>query len=199
MALQVGVINIIHGEVSAIRADGTSHTLQIGDSVYFQDCISTGPHAAIEISFADGSLMDLGRDSQVMLSSEFFYPKATNVEATDDLLVAVANANFLIDAEGDDILSGHQQTNHSPIGESESFISSFPDDNTGELSLTDVLSQSHNHIAGVEHEGHLQVQVSNQHGVIECINLTSVAAVNDAAAQHVLDVLLNPGPGEDSI
>lgn len=198
MALQVGVINIIHGEVSAIRADGTSHTLQAGDSVYFQDCISTGSHAAIEISFADGSLMDLGRDSQVMLSSEFFYPKATNVEATDDLLVAVANANFLIDAEGDDILSGHQQASDNPIAESESLIPSFPDDNAGELSLTDVLSQSHNPIAGVEHEGYLQVQVSNQHGVIECINLTSVTAVNDAAAQRALDVLLNPGLDEDS-
>jgi hypothetical protein len=198
MALQVGVINIIHGEVSAIRADGTSHSLQVGDSVYFQDCISTGSHAAIEISFADGSLMDLGRDSQVMLSSEFFYPKATNVEATDDLWVAVANANFLIDGEGDDILSGHHQTSDTHFADSQSAISSFPDDNAGELSLTDVLSQGHNHIAGVEHEGYLQVQVSNQHGVIECINLTSVAAVNDAAAQSALDVLLNPGPGEDS-
>lgn len=199
MALQVGVINIIHGEVSAIRADGSSHTLQVGDNVYFQDCISTGSHAAVEISFADGSLMDLGRDSQVMLSSEFFYPKATNVEATDDLLVAVANANFLIDAEGDDILSGHQHTSNSLIAESEPPISSFPVDSAGRLSLTDVLSQGDNHIAGVEHEGHLQVQVSNQHGVIECINLTSVAAVNDAAAQHVLDVLLNPATGDDSI
>ena len=197
MALQVGVVNIIHGEVSAIRADGTSHTLQVGDSVYFQDCISTGSLAAIEISFADGSLMDLGRDSQVMLSSEFFYPKATNVEATDDLWVAVANANFLIDAEGDDILSGHQQTSDTHFADSQPPVFSFPDD-AGELSLTDVLSQGHNHIAGVEHEGYLQVQVSNQHGVIECINLTSVAAVNDAAAQNALDILINPGSAEDS-
>lgn len=198
MALQVGVVNIIHGDVSAIRADGTSQSLQVSDSVYFQDFISTGPFAAIEISFADGSLLDLGRDSQVMLSSEYFYPKATTVEATDELLEAVAHANFLIDGSGDDILFGHEQS--TPVDAKLEPVIFYPfEDNTPELSLTDVLSQTDNQITGVEHDGYLQVQVSNPHGVVECINFISVAAVNDVAAQSALDILLTPGLGEEGI
>src|SRR5690606_16815493 len=42
------------------------------------EVISTGPSGAVEIEFADGSVMDLGRDSQALLDTAVFDPAATS-------------------------------------------------------------------------------------------------------------------------
>jgi VCBS repeat-containing protein len=87
MATQIGIVKAIIGEVTATAADGSSRTLQAGDRVFANELITTGPGGAIEIEFADGSLMDLGRNSQAMLDSEVFYPNDTAVAegAQDDV------------------------------------------------------------------------------------------------------------------
>ena len=72
MAAQIGVVKAIIGEVTATAADGSIRTLQAGDRVFANELITTGPGGAIEIEFADGSVMDLGRNSQAMLDSEVF-------------------------------------------------------------------------------------------------------------------------------
>ncbi|MBD3634724.1 MAG: retention module-containing protein, partial [Methylophaga sp.] len=77
MATQIGVITAVVGTVTATAEDGSIRTLQAGDRVYANEVISTGPAGAIEIEFADGSVMDLGRDSQAMLDSAVFNPNAT--------------------------------------------------------------------------------------------------------------------------
>jgi len=79
MATQIGVIKALIGEVTATAADGSTRTLQLGDMVYANELISTGTGGAVEIEFADGSVMDLGRSSQAMLDDAVFDPTATAV------------------------------------------------------------------------------------------------------------------------
>lgn len=91
MATQIGVVKALIGEVTATAADGTIRTLQVGDTVYANELISTGNGGAVEIEFADGSVMDLGRDSQAMLDSNMFDPntstfaEAANEDVPDDI------------------------------------------------------------------------------------------------------------------
>ena len=87
MATQIGIVKAIFGEATATAADGSIRTLQAGDKVFANELITTGPGGAIEIEFADGSVMDLGRNSQAMLDSEVFDPNATAVAegAQDDV------------------------------------------------------------------------------------------------------------------
>ncbi len=82
MATQIGVVKAMIGEVTATAADGSIRTLQLGDMVYANELISTGTGGAVEIEFADGSVMDLGRNSQAMLDSEVFDPNAAAVAET---------------------------------------------------------------------------------------------------------------------
>jgi T1SS-143 domain-containing protein len=83
MATQIGVITAVVGTVTATAEDGSIRTLQAGDRVYANEVISTGPAGAVEIEFADGSVMDLGRDSQAMLDTAVFDPDATGLAETD--------------------------------------------------------------------------------------------------------------------
>ena len=79
MATQIGVIKALIGEVKATAADGSTRTLQLGDMVYANELITTGPGGAVEIEFADGSVMDLGRSTQALLDEAVFDPTATAV------------------------------------------------------------------------------------------------------------------------
>ncbi len=79
MATEIGVVKALIGAVTATSTDGSVRTLQVGDVVYANDLISTGAEGAIEIEFADGSVMDLGRSSQALLDSEVFDP--VNIDA----------------------------------------------------------------------------------------------------------------------
>lgn len=97
MATQIGVITAVVGTVTATAEDGSIRTLQAGDRVYANEVISTGPAGAVEIEFADGSVMDLGRDSQAMLDSAVFNPNATELaesegEAVPDDVAAIQQA-----------------------------------------------------------------------------------------------------------
>jgi len=97
MATQIGVITAVVGTVTATAEDGSIRTLQAGDRVYANEVISTGPAGAVEIEFADGSVMDLGRDSQAMLDTAVFDPDAiglaeTEGEAVPDDVAAIQQA-----------------------------------------------------------------------------------------------------------
>ncbi|GEM_PF-1246485 len=82
MATQIGVITAVVGTVTATAEDGSIRTLQAGDRVYANEVISTGPAGAVEIEFADGSVMDLGRNSQAMLDTAVFNPDVTELAET---------------------------------------------------------------------------------------------------------------------
>lgn len=72
MATEAGIISALIGTATATAVDGTVRNLQVGDKVYPNEIITTGLAGAIEIEFPDGSVMDLGRNSQAVLDSETF-------------------------------------------------------------------------------------------------------------------------------
>lgn len=76
MAIQIGIVKVLIGTVTATSADGSTRNLQVGDSVYADELVSTGTGGAVELEFADGSVMDLGRDSQALLDNAVFNPEA---------------------------------------------------------------------------------------------------------------------------
>lgn len=196
MAAEIGVVKAIIGSAMATATDGSIRHPQVGDSVFADELISTGPDGAIEIEFADGDVMDLGRSSQAMLDGQFYdlnsSPAAENQE---DILTEQTENSFLIDGQGDDILSG----DNAYQAESDTLVHFVPEDIDDVVELADVLSNPDNQLAGVEHEGHLQVQVSNSGDVVQLINLTSVAAADDFAAQTALDYLLASGIFDDGM
>ena len=84
MTTEIGIITILTGTATATADDGSQRILQIGDKVFSNDIISTGLAAgAVEIELADGSVMDLGRGSQVILDSEVFAPQLTTQDLTE--------------------------------------------------------------------------------------------------------------------
>lgn len=193
MATEIGVVNLLMGTVTAFSTDGSLRILKVGDSAYANDLILSGPDGAIEIRFLDGSVMDLGHDSQLLLNTDFF-----------DLSLSghSGDVSILVDADGDVILSGNEplQNNANPAEQNGSWqhdLAGFGQSELSSLDLTDVLSQADNHIAGVEYEGHLQIQISNAEGLVQLINLTDVVATDDMAAQSLLTRILNAGDNSD--
>ncbi|MEX1200372.1 MAG: retention module-containing protein [Methylophaga sp.] len=83
MAIQIGIIKAIIGSATATSVDGSIRTLQAGDAVFQNDLITTGAASAVEIEFSDGSVMDLGRNSQAMLDLEVFDPTAPVTETSE--------------------------------------------------------------------------------------------------------------------
>lgn len=97
MATKIGFVKAIIGEVTATSADGGVRTLQAGDRIFANDLISTGPGGAVEIEFSDGSVMDLGRDSQALLDNSVFNPDTAATaelgeEAVPDDIAAIQQA-----------------------------------------------------------------------------------------------------------
>ncbi|MBL4637807.1 MAG: retention module-containing protein, partial [Proteobacteria bacterium] len=82
----------------ATATDGSQRTLQAGDRVYQDEVISTGAAGAIEIEFADGSAMTLGRSSQAILDIDVFNPQ--------DVAQAPADADSDVEALQQALLDG---------------------------------------------------------------------------------------------
>jgi hypothetical protein len=84
MASEIGIVTTLIGEVSVIDITGTSRVLQSGDKVFQNDLISTGTNAAVEISLEDGNVIDIARNSQVLLD-ENVNSELTDSSNTDDI------------------------------------------------------------------------------------------------------------------
>lgn len=196
MANEIGAVTAIIGSVMATAMDGSIRYVQVGDSVFADELISTGPDGAIEIEFADGDVMDLGRSSQAMLDERFCdlnSPPA--IENQENILTEQMEISFLIDGQGNDILSG----DNIYQSESDRSVLSINKDIDDVVELADVLSNPDNQLAGVEYDGYLQIQVSNSEGLVQLINLTSVAASDDVSAQASLDNILSSGIFDDGM
>ncbi len=77
MATEIGTITALVGSATATSTDGSIRNLQVGDKVYANDLVTTGSAGAVEIEFVDGSIMDMGRNSQAVLDTEIFDPETT--------------------------------------------------------------------------------------------------------------------------
>lgn len=82
----MGMIKTLIGTASATGVDGSQRSLQAGDRVYQDEVITTGSAGAVEIEFADGSIMSLGRSSQTLLNEDML-----NVDSESHVLDAPAN------------------------------------------------------------------------------------------------------------
>jgi len=65
-----GIVKLLIGEVKAVAIDGTERILHVGEKVLLNEQIITGNAGSIAIAFSNGTLMDLGRDSNIMLTAD---------------------------------------------------------------------------------------------------------------------------------
>ena len=106
MATQIGIVSTIIGSVTATSADGTIRNLQVGDKVFSDELLVTGPNGAVELEFTDGSDMALGRSSQMLLDDEVFDPAAAQI--------AAETADSDVDALQQALLDGVDPTQAAP-------------------------------------------------------------------------------------
>jgi len=63
----IGQVDTIEGSVNAVRADGSTATLNIGDPVYQGDVIRTAGDANVGITFKDESIFSLDENGEIIL------------------------------------------------------------------------------------------------------------------------------------
>jgi len=97
MATEIGFIKGLIGSAIATAADGSQRTLQIGDKLFANEIVSTGAAGAVEIEFIDGSIMDLGRNSQAILDNEVIDPQLATLAQTPVLDDVEALQQALLD------------------------------------------------------------------------------------------------------
>lgn len=116
MATQIGTIKTLIGTVTAKTAEGAQRTLQTTDIVYQDDVIITGEFGAVEIELTDGSLIDLGQNSEAVLDPNTLYPE-NNADANGDAIQqaildgADPTQNAEPTAAGPEVSSGNEGTN----------------------------------------------------------------------------------------
>ncbi|MDZ5604836.1 retention module-containing protein, partial [Pseudomonas sp. RP23018S] len=64
MSSVVAIVKSIVGQVIAVSAEGVRRVLIEGDRIYAGEQILTGEAGAVTLEFADGRMLDLGRDTQ---------------------------------------------------------------------------------------------------------------------------------------
>lgn len=67
-----GMVVAVRGEVTVVRADGTSAPLALKDSVWQGDQVRTGDRGRVQISFADDTVLNLGRNTRIEISECIF-------------------------------------------------------------------------------------------------------------------------------
>ncbi len=74
----VGTVQSVTGTVIAVAEDGTERVLRVGDNVAENEKIITNG-GTIAIAFADGTTMDLGNDSSIVLNDDVLSQEAEGV------------------------------------------------------------------------------------------------------------------------
>jgi hypothetical protein len=70
----IGQVETLQGTASAVRADGTAVTLEIGDPVFQGDVIRTADNANIGITFKDESAFSLDENGEMVLDEMVYDP-----------------------------------------------------------------------------------------------------------------------------
>jgi len=117
MASEVGEVKVIIGKVEVVGPNGLQ-ALHVGDKVFSDQVISTGPNGAVEIEFLDGSILDLARNSQIILDNEAYNPSVEIDTQQDDATSDIAQVIL----DGGDPTQDSESTSSSslnPLGENE--------------------------------------------------------------------------------
>ncbi|MDV7339366.1 FecR domain-containing protein [Terasakiella sp. A23] len=70
----IGQIETAEGSITALRADGTNVTLNVGDPVFEGDVIRTASGASVGITFKDESTFSLDEDGEIVLDEMVYDP-----------------------------------------------------------------------------------------------------------------------------
>jgi len=71
---EIGRVVNLGGEVTAVRADGTRVTLNVGDPVYQGDILDTADGSGLGIVLADGTSLSMGDDARMVLDEMVYDP-----------------------------------------------------------------------------------------------------------------------------
>jgi T1SS-143 domain-containing protein len=130
--------------------------------------------------------------------------------AASESIIGGAGDDVIFGGAGNDVISGGAGADQFVWSDSDvgtpvlPAVDTINDFNAAEgdvLNLSDLLSDSseNNTITGLEHNGHLELQISNGNNVIQKIDITSIAVANDAAAIDQLNTMLANGAINDGI
>ncbi len=72
---QAGVVAALEGEAWAVDSAEQKRPLLEGGAVYVGEVIQTGPEGKAQLTFLDDSVMDVGKDSEVRLTSMVYDPQ----------------------------------------------------------------------------------------------------------------------------
>ena len=73
---EVGRIETVLGEATAVRVDGTQVTLTAGDPIYKGDVLQTAAEASVGVVFADKTTLSLGAEGRLVIDDFVYDPKA---------------------------------------------------------------------------------------------------------------------------
>ncbi len=106
----IGIITVaIEGPVTAVGRDGTTRTLNNGDSVYLHDTIATTAQSYVKITLNDGTVFQLGPDSRARMDKYAYEPED---EFLDEFEAYVDSGSFRY-VSGK--ISGDNQGQHTVI------------------------------------------------------------------------------------
>jgi hypothetical protein len=103
MATMIGTVKTLSGTVTAADTDGKSRNLQAGSNVHAEELITTGVVGVLVIEFSDGSTIDLGRNSQIVLDSDVYDPTAPDSVGVAEAEAASIQAEVLAGVDPTDI------------------------------------------------------------------------------------------------
>jgi len=72
---KIGTVQFIAGVVKAISVSGQERILHVGDKVHPNEKLSTGDESSVVLVFDDGTRLDLGRNSQMILNENTVTPE----------------------------------------------------------------------------------------------------------------------------
>ncbi|MET0092277.1 MAG: retention module-containing protein, partial [Sedimenticola sp.] len=95
----IGYVRLVKGHVTATAQDGTVRVLTVGDMVYPDEVIQTGPDGGVVIEFRDGAALALAGDSEALLDREVY--DITTAQEIEDQTAAIEDIQQAILAGAD--------------------------------------------------------------------------------------------------
>jgi hypothetical protein len=102
----IGYVRVVEGHVTATAADGSFRVLHVGDLVYADEQIETGPGGGVVIELRDGNDLVLGPASEGVLDREVYdvetaqalEDQTSTIEALQQAILAGADPTKILEA-----------------------------------------------------------------------------------------------------